>query len=315
MKVILSAKYFLPVACAFVMILGAGAFLSCVWQYGSDDASDEAADDDSAGVAADDDTSDDDTTDDDALDDDFVDDDATDDDSGDDDSGDDDTAPVTWTAMDSGVTGDLYGVWGTGPSDVYAVGANSRVLHYDGVAWAQVTVPPAGTLYGVWASSPTDVYAVSENSAILHYDGATWSADVWNMVYFYGVTGTSPDNVYVVGEHGYLWNPVVLRFNGSSWETLYADRQKSDASFLHGAWCAGADDLWAVGGWVFQNGGFYMHYAGGTWTANYFLGANAWGIWGPRRTTFSRSEEIEISTAAAEPAGTCTGSTGGYGFR
>jgi hypothetical protein len=40
-----------------------------------------------------------------------------------------------WSAMDSGTTEDLYGVWGSSASDVFAVGWNGTILHYDGSTW------------------------------------------------------------------------------------------------------------------------------------------------------------------------------------
>lgn len=30
---------------------------------------------------------------------------------------------------------DFYGVWGSGPSDVFAVGYQDTILHYDGSSW------------------------------------------------------------------------------------------------------------------------------------------------------------------------------------
>ena len=34
-----------------------------------------------------------------------------------------------WSSMSSGLSGPLYGVWGSGPSDVYVVGTNGTILH------------------------------------------------------------------------------------------------------------------------------------------------------------------------------------------
>src|SRR5439155_245664 len=56
------------------------------------------------------------------------------------------------TAQPSGTTQVLYGVWGSGRKDVFAVGTGGTILHYDGTSW---TVQPSGTpqvLYGVWGS-------------------------------------------------------------------------------------------------------------------------------------------------------------------
>ena len=38
----------------------------------------------------------------------------------------------TWEQMDSGTSQDLWGVWGTGENDVYAIGNSGTILHFDG---------------------------------------------------------------------------------------------------------------------------------------------------------------------------------------
>jgi hypothetical protein len=50
----------------------------------------------------------------------------------------------TWTAMDSGTTARLNGIWGSSSSDVFAVGMdldswNGVILHYDGSTWSAMT--------------------------------------------------------------------------------------------------------------------------------------------------------------------------------
>jgi hypothetical protein len=39
---------------------------------------------------------------------------------------------LEWSPMTSGTTNDLNGVWGSSSSDVFAVGYNGTILHYDG---------------------------------------------------------------------------------------------------------------------------------------------------------------------------------------
>jgi hypothetical protein len=61
-------------------------------------------------------------------------------------------------------------IWGTSPTDVYAVGADATMVHYDGTSWTKQELPiPATTdLTGIWGRSPSDIYAVGENGTILH---------------------------------------------------------------------------------------------------------------------------------------------------
>ena len=53
-------------------------------------------------------------------------------------------------------------MWGSGPNDVFAVGANGTILHStnDGASWHAQTSGTTQTLYGVWGSGPNDVFAV-----------------------------------------------------------------------------------------------------------------------------------------------------------
>jgi hypothetical protein len=63
-------------------------------------------------------------------------------------------------------------------SDIFAVGQNGTILHYNGSAWIQMDSGTASTLNAVWGSSSSDVYAVGFDSGgsgtILHYDGSSW---------------------------------------------------------------------------------------------------------------------------------------------
>ena len=63
----------------------------------------------------------------------------------------------------------LRAVWGSSPSDVYAVGTTRA--HYDGSVWSMVS----GDGMAVWGSSATDIFAMGCRGSIVHYDGNTWS--------------------------------------------------------------------------------------------------------------------------------------------
>jgi hypothetical protein len=61
---------------------------------------------------------------------------------------------------------------GTGSGNVWAVGRDGLVLHFDGRQWRPVPIPgDAGkgeTLTGVWALSEDEVYICSTSGAIFH---------------------------------------------------------------------------------------------------------------------------------------------------
>ena len=71
--------------------------------------------------------------------------------------------------MTSGTTKNLYGVWGTGPNDVFAVGDSGTVLHYNGIAWNTMTSSVTTVLYGIWGSSFDNVFAIGASGKIIQY--------------------------------------------------------------------------------------------------------------------------------------------------
>ncbi|WP_438045046.1 hypothetical protein [Sorangium sp. So ce128] len=95
--------------------------------------------------------------------------------------------------MDSPTSVLLGGVWGSGPDDVFVVGDEGTIAHYDGESW-QVTLLDSGEhLQAVWGSGPEDVFAVGLESAILHYDGERWRRmEAPTLASLYGVWGSAP---------------------------------------------------------------------------------------------------------------------------
>ncbi len=78
----------------------------------------------------------------------------------------------TWEKMDSGTTDYLLSVWGNSAKDVFAVGFNGAILHYDGRVWSRMESGTDVWLLGIWGSSPTNVIAAGQKGRLLNYDGA-----------------------------------------------------------------------------------------------------------------------------------------------
>ena len=75
----------------------------------------------------------------------------------------------------SPVIADLRGVHGFGPNDVWAVGDDATVLHFDGKAWTRVSTPfdtvsAKPRFFAVWGSSSKDVW-IGGNGVMLHFEG------------------------------------------------------------------------------------------------------------------------------------------------
>ena len=113
--------------------------------------------------------------------------------------------------------GAFHSVWGSGPSDIHAVGDNGLMYDYDGTGWTSVLGQTGASMGGVWGTSSTDIYAVGTLAAagrgiIFHNDGTGWVEQMEEPVGLNAVWGAS-GTVYAVGLGG---QPGIARLTGSS---------------------------------------------------------------------------------------------------
>lgn len=92
--------------------------------------------------------------------------------------------PLNFTdAFALGDSGSAYGVWGSGASDVYAVGrlgsGAGTILHFDGLSWGVVDVGSIATARDVWGSGPDDVWVSLADGTLLHF-GITYQFSGFN---------------------------------------------------------------------------------------------------------------------------------------
>ena len=167
------------------------------------------------------------------------------------------SASGAWTPMTSGTTNWLSGVWGSSGSDVFAVGLNGTILHYNGSTWSSMTSGTTNGLGGVWGSSASDVFAVGSSGKILHYNGSTWSSMTSGTSYdLWGVWGSSGNDVFAVGDSG-----TIVHYNGSTWSTMNSGVPTYD---LNDIWGSSGNDVFAVG---YEGvGGTIMQYDGTIWS-------------------------------------------------
>ena len=145
---------------------------------------------------------------------------------------------------------DLWGVWGSSSSNIFAVGQDGTIIHYNGSDWSAEPSGTGNTLTSVWGSSASDVFAVGRYGTILHYDGSVWSTmtsgttkELWS------VWGSSPSDVFAAGNGN-----TILHYDGRHWEGyIYS----SAAIKLLGIWGSSSSDVFAVG----ENGAI-LHNAG-----------------------------------------------------
>lgn len=135
----------------------------------------------------------------------------------------------SFTPVTSGTTENLWGVWGAGPGDLWAVGGSGQkgsppvLLHFDGDAWSPAAIPAlqkanVNAFFKVWGTSASNVYVVGQRGTVLHYDGDAWTEElVGASDDLISVWGTDAEHVFAVGGRG---NGIVSRYDGKEWLTV-----------------------------------------------------------------------------------------------
>lgn len=118
-------------------------------------------------------------------------------------------AEETMPTFSDGFLHNIFDVWGSSATDLYAVGNGYAIYHSTGDGtWTQQTGPSGGnTFEDVWGSGPNDIYLASQTGGVYHSAGdGTWSkiTAIANGVSPVGVWGASAGDVYVVGRNQIL---------------------------------------------------------------------------------------------------------------
>jgi hypothetical protein len=163
----------------------------------------------------------------------------------------------------------LYSVWGNAANDVWAVGSGGQVAHWDGTAWQNVPSGAFGALYAVSGRGAGDVWAVGDTGTAIHWNGHAWSsagAGLESVATLRGVATLGPANAWAVEEGG-----DVVHWDGCTWSKVAS----FPGSFLRAIWARSATDIWAVG----QGVGAFLHWDGCTWSAVQAPSLGAKSLW------------------------------------
>ncbi len=166
----------------------------------------------------------------------------------------------------------LRTAWGSSGDNVYAVGDYGTLLHFNGVAWSDLSdnIPWSGTarnIYGIWGTAADNVYCAADTGVLYHYDGTAWNrltTDTTNK--FREVWGLSESDVYVVGDKA-----TILHFDGTDGDNMTAP---AGTPTLQGAWGTARDNMYFVGGTSKSDPqgsleAVIVHYDGFNWTTQW----------------------------------------------
>ena len=99
---------------------------------------------------------------------------------------------------------------------------SSLVIHFDGRKWTEVNRRFRQRIFGVWGTSPTNVFAVGGDGIILHFDGVKWSSQFLSPSAALGAIGGDASRYFVGGsiQAGGLDTLVAFANDGSGWKLL-----------------------------------------------------------------------------------------------
>jgi hypothetical protein len=134
-------------------------------------------------------------------------------------------------------------------------GLSSLMLHWNGAAWRQVTIPSLGRVNHVSASGAKDVWA-SADCGILHWNGRAWTQTSFatlpgtDQFYHSGIKAVGAKDAWLTG---LAWNSqtgatrgFVQRWDGRRWRLVRLPAL-GDSFSLDSIDARGSRDVWAVG--------------------------------------------------------------------
>jgi hypothetical protein len=157
--------------------------------------------------------------------------------------------------MNSQTTNALYAAWGDAADDVWAVGDNGVVVHFNGVSWS-VESPPTSSnapLYSVSGTGPNDVWVNDTFANVWHFEGAGWTQvnalvppSVIDLTLFDGAPGSLWVSAFTSGGYGssFVLYPATSTTLGN---VIPGTATLLDGQYSPGLWAFSADDVWGGG--------------------------------------------------------------------
>lgn len=146
----------------------------------------------------------------------------------------------------------LWSGWSSA-NEVFVVGDEGRILHFDGSAWTAMTCPTRLPLHAVWGHKRNQLHAVGWMGTALSFDGRQWHqrrggvVDQESQRYaacaenapLFAITGDDAGRAWAVGDDG-----TIIAFDGRVWQVQASPTRVN----LRGITRAAGGKLFAVGG-------------------------------------------------------------------
>jgi cysteine-rich repeat protein len=143
-------------------------------------------------------------------------------------------------------------MWGSSPTDLFAVGNSGAITHCDGTTATSMVSSTTDTLVSVSGTSATDVWAAggAASGRILHYDGTAWSTSATPAAFIDSVSA-APGIALASGDNG-----TILSWDGTTWQPMSSGTTTS----LYQVWADNPTDAWAL------NPFLLIHWNGASWS-------------------------------------------------
>ena len=177
----------------------------------------------------------------------------------------------TWQKMSTPYRVPIWGIWGPDSNNIFAVGGNGVILKYDGISWAKMDSGTSQWLYDIWGEDKNTIYAVGAG-VILKYDGTIWTHMMIGDGFktFFTIYGNHKDDVYAAGDFKRIYH-----YNGIGWTEIKA----VESDQIWGIFTSGMH-VFAAGTQINGDSTIY-HYNGLKWIETKFeVDSDLWGIWG-----------------------------------
>ncbi len=119
-----------------------------------------------------------------------------------------------WTLLPAGLPFSvrINKIWGSNPTNLYAVADGGRISRYNGSSWESQSSPTTMNLCGIHGSSPSEVYVSGIEtgglrSEIVQYGGIGWSHTISGYYPGLGFDTTQLFETQLYGNLVGLWNP------------------------------------------------------------------------------------------------------------
>ncbi|HEX5131965.1 MAG TPA: hypothetical protein VFX92_05720, partial [Candidatus Krumholzibacteria bacterium] len=73
--------------------------------------------------------------------------------------------------MSSPTKDELFCIWGSSTSDVYAAGWEGALIHFDGTSWRKLLPATNRTIHSISGKSGNEVFFAGDTGSVLFFDG------------------------------------------------------------------------------------------------------------------------------------------------